>query len=68
MRIEITENGAGNTSIKANGVELSKYVTEFHLTQTAGEEPTLTLKMYVTDGMTVDLPEGAVIVKPINPK
>lgn len=64
MKIQITENINNNTSVKVDGVELNTCVSEFCLTQKAGEPPELLLKIPILplDSLEVDLPDGVVIV------
>ena len=62
MKIQITENCKNGVSVKVDGVELSNYVSEFHLTQKAHECPELVLKMPILNELEIDLPDGVVIV------
>lgn len=64
MKIQISQDDRGNTSIKLDGVEVSKSVTEFSLSQKAGEVPVLNLQVYPLTGIDIELPDGVVIVKP----
>lgn len=64
MKIQISQDDRGNTSIKLDGVDVSKRVTEFSLSQKAGEVPVLNLQVYPFAGIDIELPDGVVIVKP----
>ena len=63
MKIQISQDDRGNTSLKVDGVELSNYVTEFSLSQRGGEVPVLNLKLVPLDGIEVELPDGVVIAQ-----
>lgn len=60
MKIQITKDIGGYTSVKVDGVELNKYVSEFCLTQDGHTNtPVLILKMPILplDELEVDLPD-----------
>lgn len=61
MKIQISQNDWGHTSVKLNGSEVGNYITEFSLQQKAGEVPVLNLCVPVTTGIEVELPQGIVI-------
>ena len=63
MKIQISQDDRGHTSLKIDGVELSNHVTEFSLSQRAGEVPVLNLQLYPLNGIDVELPDGVVIVQ-----
>ena len=61
MKIRVSVNEKGHTSVKVDGTELNMLVTGFTLSQEAGEIPVLTLKVPITDGAIIELPDGIVI-------
>lgn len=61
MKIRVSVNEKGHTSAKVDGTELNMLVTGFTLSQEAGEIPVLTLKVPITDGVDIELPDGIVI-------
>ncbi|MCM1231961.1 MAG: hypothetical protein NC489_17720 [Ruminococcus flavefaciens] len=64
MRIQISKDVNHNTSVKIDGVELNTYISDFRLSQKAGNPAALFLEIPVAplDSLEVDLPEGVVIV------
>ena len=64
MKIQITKDIAGHTSVKIDDVELNNFVSEFHLTQKVIGQPELFLKVPISplDELEIDLPDGVVIV------
>ncbi len=63
MKIEILQNDGGCTSVKVDGKELNMFITEFSLSQKGHEVPILTLKMFLAEGMEVELPDGVVLAE-----
>ena len=63
MKIQISQDDRGHTSLKVDGVELSNHVTEFSLSQRAGDVPVLNLQLYPLNGIEVELPDGVVIAQ-----
>lgn len=61
MKIRVSVNEKGHTSVKVDGTELNMLVTGFALSQEAGEIPVLNLKVPITDGADIELPDGIVI-------
>lgn len=63
MKIEIkTSNSKGfSSSVKVNGVDLSKFVERYRLHQEAGKLPVLSVDIPVTE-MDIEIPEGCVVV------
>lgn len=61
MKIRVSVNEKGHTSVKVDGTELNMLATGFTLSQEAGEIPVLALKVPITDGADIELPDGIVI-------
>nr|UWI04083.1 MAG: hypothetical protein [Bacteriophage sp.] len=64
MKLQISMDDRGNTSLKADGVELNGITTEFSLSQKAGEVPVLNLRIYPLAELDIELPDAVVIVQP----
>lgn len=60
MGIQIFEDDCGKTSIRLNGEEMAKHITEFALSQKAEEIAVLQITIPVIDGIEVDIPNGVV--------
>lgn len=60
MKIKISQEDGG-TSLQLNGSEIGNCVSEFTLTQKAGDIAVLTVKIYADDGLEIDLADGAVL-------
>lgn len=63
MKIQISQDDRGNTLIALNGTEVSQYISEFALSQKAGEVPILNITVPMVDGIEVELPDGIVIAQ-----
>lgn len=61
MKINITNSGI-KTSISLDGKDISHGVTSFTLTQSASSLPELHLRIPVTEGIEIDIPDGLVFV------
>lgn len=62
MKIQIQQNEQGITFLKINDIEMNKCISGFSLTQKAEEVAELSLNMFVTEGMNIELPDGVVVV------
>ena len=64
--VQIKQSGA-STAIEVDGIDLSKYASEFTLTQKVGEIPVLKVTIPVSD-IEAELPNCATVVEKEAPR